>query len=199
MPRSKLFDARLSEAEMLRVLREFLEWLYGRHRSVEIERLAFWKCWSGLTTEQIVGPASEPFDRMLQLSRDWNWGKHRKRWLGSLERAKKGLRVEVPAARYTLSPIKSAAGRMYFRFCQVLPPKFTEDAFANVVLEEMLRLLDRLAMDALGRCPICQHLFLRLRAGRRLYCSQSCKQKSLYGLYYTQPSAPGRAAKRRGQ
>ncbi len=200
MPRSALYASPLRERERLEVIREFLDWLYAKPAPVERQARAFWTWYFWLTPEQIAGPSRQSFDSLLKESRTWPWESLRRQWIAQLNGVLNGARL--PSApplggfAYRLRVWKDGDGGEYFHLAPVPPRQPSGKSFLYVVLADVLGYLNGLAVGVVGNCAECGRLFLRLRARRRLYCSQSCKQKA-WARSGSHPSAPRGRRRRR--
>ena len=192
MGRGQQFERRLSDADVVKELKGFLAWLYGKHRTPEADRRAFWLWWSGLFEEQIRGIGADTFNNAVTDSGAWPFPEFRRRWLKALGAAQRGEQVWLPSLKYSLTKSSGRDGRYYFAVSPRLPRPWTPKAFAGLVLDEVLRFLDRLDVAVLGRCTECERLFLRLRTKRRQYCRQSCKQNAWLRAHAARERQPGR-------
>jgi hypothetical protein len=185
MPTSALFQTPLPQRDRLIYLREFLAWLYdGREAGPRI-CLDFWAWWTGAPDKASPDYKEWRIEELVRDSSDWKWAELRRDLRNSFEKIYDSLKRDPPlflsAAPFAFRSWRGRDGREYFSVNMALPEKLTAEAIGAFALEEVLRHLEGLAVEAIGRCARadCRRLFLRLRAKRRLYCSTRCRHRAV--------------------
>jgi len=201
MARGELFSTALQQRERVRVVQEFLDWLYAVDRSPEQQVRSFWTWHAWLTPEQAAGPAREQFDRIIGATRAWRWEKLRHNWIARLNGMMNRLRLQHPGSVQgvgrSLVARAGRDGREYLAVVPVMPQPLTEENFEDLVLDEVMQYLDGLAVAAVGNCAQCGRLFFRLRAKRRLFCSTRCKYEGAPSTKRRKAGEKARRAQRR--
>ena len=181
MSRSALFQTPLSERARIVYLRDFLTWLYDDRSSEEELAEQLWRWFGGFPRGPLRGKVRAEIDKHLSATRDWPWRTFQAELRAALEGLYDGIRnTEVRASqpiRFTLKTWPSKGKRQHFSLQPVLPRRRDQRDWAPVFLFDFLSDLNNLTLGAMERCarPTCRHLFIRLRAKRRLYCSKRCR------------------------
>lgn len=178
MPTSRLFWTPLSPRHRLRYTHDLLEWMYAEGRPEHWIQWTFWEWFIGCSHEQAVKDPRWKMHSIMADSADWNWVRFQRDVRVKLERlleehARTGERGGLTLRRQLSRP-PGPDGLRFFFYGYVVEPPLTAKKVITYALEETLRYLDGLAVDALGRCPQCHRYFARLRAIRRQYCSPRC-------------------------
>lgn len=179
MTPQKLFDLDLSARDRLRYVHDFLDLIYAEGLSGKRLQEQHWTWYLGVTLKQVLTSKPRAWKRIISRTADWPWPDLQQRQRQTVEailatatRSRKPLSVCVPRV---LTTYKGADGRKYFNYAPQLDIPLHYDNFAACELDAFLEDLQKLYLRTVRRCKECGHFFIRLRAGKSLYCSDTCR------------------------
>jgi hypothetical protein len=203
MPIARSFAPAARRPHILRQAQEFLTWLYTKWADTQELRLQFWLWYLGITKRQAKRQVAPQMEQILSDSADWNWPQLQQWLRETIEEQFQHLAAAqgyaLPVSPRALVVTKGSCGVESLRWVPMWPHPLDAQRFGIYALDELLTDLHGVTGDVVGRCRVCQHYFIRRRAGRGDFCSPACRYKAKNQRRRVHPTpAPGRKRSRKG-
>jgi hypothetical protein len=153
----------------------------------------------GLHVWQLKDPHTLGAKSLLKDSVNWPWLRLQHRARRFLEKLFAGIEsVKPPLVRVMprgLLPARAYGGSIVLRWRPPLSRLEKPWDWVLFFLDDLLADLDGVSVDVVGRCRMCNHWFIRAAAGRKNYCSDTCRNRALY----QRRKSKGEARQKRGK